>query len=609
MNNIRNFCIIAHIDHGKSTLSDRLLELTGTVAKREMKAQLLDSMDLERERGITIKLTPVRMDYTLNANRYTLNLIDTPGHVDFTYEVSRSLAACEGAVLLVDATQGVQAQTIANLYMAIEQGLVIIPVINKIDLPNADIPRTKNEIIKILGCREEEILSVSGKTGEGALRLIEEVIAKVPAPKIDSSASLRALIFDSQYDDYRGVVAFIRVFDGKITSGMQIECLGTGIRAEVLEVGFFKPKFFKSQEIASGETGYIVTGIKDIGRIKVGDTVAEKASKVNPLPGYKDIKPMVFAGIFPKDGSEFEALREAMGKLKLNDAALFFEPERSEALGFGFRVGFLGLLHLEIIVERLRRESNIEVIVTAPSVAYEVTTLKGEISSVRSPQELPHPSLMAMVKEPWIKADIITPRRYIGDIMGLVAQKRGLYKNTDYLDEDEETGRAILHYEMPLYGVITDFYDKLKSVTSGYASLNYELSDYREADIIRVDILVAQDVIEALSLIVYRDEAYSEARRMVDKLKDILPRRMFEVKIQAVLNYEPGKKGGVGKIIASSRIPAMRKDVTAHMYGGDITRRKKLWEKQRRGKLKMKEIGIGKVDIPQEAFTAIFKRE
>ena len=605
MDNVRNFCIVAHIDHGKSTLADRLLELTGTVSKREMKEQLLDAMDLERERGITIKLTPVRMDYKLQATSYILNLIDTPGHVDFTYEVSRSLAACEGAVLLVDATQGVQAQTIANMYLALEQGLTIIPAVNKIDLPNADTERTKNEITRIVGCVKEDILSVSGKTGAGVPELIQAIIQRVPAPKGSVNDDLRALIFDSQYDEYRGVVAYIRVIGGKLRAGTNIEMLGTGAKAEVVEVGYFKPNFAKGVELAAGEIGYVVTGIKDIRKLKVGDTVAQKGSGAKPLPGYKDIKPMVFAGIFPKDGSEFEELREAMDKLKLNDASLFFEPEQSEALGFGFRAGFLGLLHLEITLERIKREYGVEVVVTAPSVAYEVFKTNGEKLIIKGPQELPDPSLREKVLEPWIKVDIVTPRAYLGNIMQLAAAKRGVYKNTEYIGNEEECGRAILHFELPLAGVITDFYDKLKSFSSGYASLNYELCNYREAQIERLDILVAQEPVEALSTIVYRDGAYSDARRIVDKLKDILPRQMFEVKIQAALNFQ-GSRGG-GKIIASSRIPAMRKDVLAKMSGGDVSRKMKLLKKQKEGKKKMAT--MGKVDIPQEAFTAILKRD
>lgn len=609
MNNIRNFSIIAHIDHGKSTLSDRLLELTGTVSKREMKEQLLDTMDLERERGITIKLTPVRMDYTLNSTTYILNLIDTPGHVDFTYEVSRSLAACEGAVLLVDATQGVQAQTIANLYLALDQGLTIIPVVNKIDLPNADVERTQNEIIKIIGCKKEEILSVSGKTGAGVLELIQEIIKKVPPPKVDEAKPLRALIFDSQYDDYRGVVAYVRIVDGKMKPGQKIEMLGTGVAADVLEVGYFRPQLEKCGELRCAEIGYVVTGMKDISRLKVGDTIAEKGSNAEPLPGYKEVKPMVFAGIFPKDGSEFEVLREAIGKLKLNDSSLFYEPEHSEALGFGLRGGFLGLLHLEITLERIKREFGLEVIVTAPSVAYEIHKTNGEKITIKSPQELPNPSFVEKILEPWIKTDIISPKEYIGNIMQLVTAKRGVYKNTEYLGDEGYGTRVILHFEMPLATVVTDFYDKLKSASSGYASLNYELVDYREADIERLDILVANDIVEALSTLVYRDEAYRDARRVVDKLKDVLPRQMFEVKIQAVLNYQKIGKNAGGKIVASSRIPAMRKDVMAKMSGGDVTRKMKLLKKQKEGKKRMKAEGMGKVDIPQEAFTAVLKRE
>jgi len=589
-------------------LADRLLELTGTISKREMKDQLLDQMDLERERGITIKLQPVRMDYTLKANPYILNLIDTPGHVDFTYEVSRSLAACEGAILLVDATQGVQAQTIANLYLALEQGLEIIPVVNKIDLPAADPEKTKAEIINIVGCKKEEILSVSGKTGAGVAELIEEIIKRVPPPKIAEEKPLRALIFDSQYDDYRGVVAYIRVVDGVLRAGIKTEMLGTGADGEALEVGFFKPRLVKNEVLKSGEIGYVVTGLKNISYLKVGDTIAEKGKRPEALPGYKEVRPMVFAGIFPKDGSAYQTLREAMEKLKLNDSSLFFEPEHSEALGFGLRAGFLGLLHLEITLERIKREFGLEVIVTAPSVAYEVQKTNGEKITIKSPQELPNPSLVESILEPWVKVDIVSPKEYIGNIMTLVTGKRGIYKNTEYIGDEGYGTRVILHYEMPLATVVTDFYDKLKSASSGYASLNYELYDYRLADVERLDIIVAENLVEALSSLVYRDWAYADGRRVVDKLKDVLPRQMFEVKIQAILNYQPGSKGG-GKIIASSRIPAMKKDMMAKMSGGDVTRKMKLLRKQKEGKKRMKAQGIGKVDIPQEAFTAILKRE
>jgi len=620
MSNIRNFCIIAHIDHGKSTLSDRLLETTSTIAKREMKEQLLDQMDLERERGITIKLQPVRMDYTIGHlvtnsigyqvtnSFYILNLIDTPGHVDFTYEVSRSLAACEGAVLLVDASQGVQAQTIANLYLALEQGLEIIPVLNKIDLPNADVEKVSLEVMALLGCKKEDILAVSGKTGEGVDKLLEEIIRRVPEPKIEKDNNFRALIFDSIYDDYRGVIAYIRVIDGVLVPGMQIKMLGTGASGEILEVGYFRPKMTKAKELRTGEIGYFITGIKEIGDLKVGDTVSQKNKDTQALPGYKNIQPMVYAGIFPKDGSEFEGLREAMAKLSLSDSSLAFEPERSEALGVGFRVGFLGLLHLEIIVERIKREFDIDVMITAPSVAYEIYKTNGDVITIKSPQGLPDPSQREKVLEPWVSVDIVSPRDYMGNIMQLVSARRGMYKNTEYIGDEKLGGRVILHYDMPLASVVTDFYDKLKSVSSGYASLNYALSDYREAQIERLDILVAEDIVESLSTIVYRDTAVSDARRVVDKLKDILPRHMFEVKIQAVLNYKPENKGG-GKVIASSRISAMRKDVTAKLYGGDVTRKRKLLEKQKKGKKKMKEMGMGKVDIPQEAFTAILKKD
>ncbi|OGL93223.1 elongation factor 4 [Candidatus Uhrbacteria bacterium RIFCSPLOWO2_12_FULL_47_10] len=651
---IRNFCIIAHIDHGKSTLADRFLELTGTVEKRQMKEQLLDQMDIERERGITIKLAPVRMNYVLHTTPYVLNLIDTPGHVDFTYEVSRSLAAVEGAILLVDATQGVQAQTICNLYLALEQNLTIIPVVNKIDLPSADVAKTKAELMHLIGCKEEEILAVSGRTGEGVPELLEAIVERVPAPHPNplpqgerelqkyptplmggdkgGGVSLRALIFDSIYDTYRGVVAYVRVFDGEIKKGEKIIFMATKAQSEALEVGFFKPKFVPSDSLGAGEIGYIVTGLKDIAGCRVGDTITgytlhATSYTVEPLPGYKEVKPMVFAGIFPKVGDEYSQLREAMGKLKLNDGALSYEPEKSTALGFGFRCGFLGLLHLEIVEERLRREHNVEVITTVPSVAYRVSKTDGQVMIIKGAQELPDQNYIQKIEEPWVKIDVVVPKKYIGGVMQLVQEKRGVYVNTEYMlpspqpspirgegenqvpspsmgegdsamDESGE-GRVILHYELPLASILVDFYDKLKSVSSGYASLNYELTKYKEADVVRLDILVAEDQVEALATVVYSDSAQDSGRKIVEALKKTLPRQQFEIKIQAALG---------GKIIASERISPLRKDVTAKLYGGDVTRKMKLLEKQKKGKKKMAAMGHGAVDIPPAAYLAVLKR-
>ena len=594
MTNIRNFCIIAHIDHGKSTMADRMLELTGTIEKRKMKDQILDRMDLERERGITIKLQPVRMDY----EGYILNLIDTPGHVDFTYEVSRSLAAVEGAVLLVDATQGIQAQTLANLYLALDQNLTIIPVINKIDLPAANVEKTKKEIIQLLGCAENEIILASGKTGQGVDRVLQAVIKCVPAPvETSNGASLRALIFDSTYDEYRGVVAFIRVFDGAIKKGGKIILLATKARSEALDVGIFKPEYKSTGELKTGEIGYIVTGFKDVSECRVGDTVAPLAREreIEPLKGYNEVKPMVFAGIFPREGNEFEELREAISRLKLNDAALIYEPEQSEALGFGFRCGFLGLLHLEIFQERLKREYNLNLVVTMPSVAYKVFKKNGEDAIIRSPQKLPDPSVMEKIEEPYVNLDIIAPKEYMGQILSLVQEKRGVYKNTEYIDQS----RVILHYEIPMAAILTDFYDKIKSASSGYASINYEFIGYRPADVVKMDILVAEEAVEALAMIVYRDEAFKRGKEVVNTLKETLPKQMFVIKLQAAVG---------GKIIAAERISAMRKDVTAKLYGGDVSRKRKLLEKQKKGKKKMEAHGRGSVEIPSDTFVKLLKR-
>ena len=597
MNNIRNFCIIAHIDHGKSTMADRMLEITGTIEKRKMKDQILDRMDLERERGITIKLQPVKMDY----QGYALNLIDTPGHVDFTYEVSRSLAAVEGAALLVDASQGIQAQTLANLYLALEQNLTIIPVINKIDLPAANVEKTKKEIIQLLGCSGEEIILASGKTGQGVDDVLRTVIEKVPAPimpeeKPDEQA-LRALIFDSTYDEYRGVVAYIRVFDGTIKKGDKIILLATKAKSEALDVGVFKPEYKSTGELKTGEIGYIVTGFKDVSECRVGDTVAwlKSENQIKPLKGYNEVKPMVFAGVFPHEGNEFDELREAISKLKLNDAALVYEPEHSEALGFGFRCGFLGLLHLEIFQERLSREYNLSLMVTIPSVAYMVYKKNGDNSIIRSPQKLPDPSEIDRIEEPWVNLDIIAPKEYIGAILNLVQDKRGVYKNTEYIDES----RVILHYEIPMAAILTDFYDKIKSASSGYASINYEFAGYKQADVVKMDILVAEDAVEALSMIVCRDDAFKRGKDVVNTLKETLPKQMFAVKLQAAVG---------GKIIAAERISAMRKDVTAKLYGGDVSRKRKLLEKQKKGKKKMEAHGKGRVEIPSDTFVKLLKR-
>jgi len=587
--NIRNFCIIAHIDHGKSTLADRMLEITGTVSRRDMRDQLLDQMDIERERGITIKLQPVRMNW----QGYELNLIDTPGHVDFTYEVSRSLMAVEGALLLIDATQGIQAQTLANLYLALDNNLTIIPVINKIDLPNADIQRSREEIMNLLGCRAEEILLASGKTGQGVAEILQAVIERVPPPRRNEDQPLRALIFDSTYDEYRGVIAYVRVFDGQLKPGQKIKLVVAAHSAEALEVGHFSPKYIRDAQLSSGEIGYIVTGLHDVAQCKVGDTISLAAARVEPLPGYQEVKPMVYAGVFCKDGSDFNKLREAIERLKLNDAALSYEPENSQALGFGFRCGFLGLLHLEIFQERLKREFSLELIVTIPSVAYQVHFRSGKVESAYNPASFPDPSAVDYIEEPIMKVDIFTPKEYLGAIMQLSAEKRGSYLNTEYLDEE----LAILHYHLPLTLLIVDFYDKLKSVSSGYASLNYDFYGYAKADVVKLDILVAEEKVEALSVMTYRETAHLIGKKIVEILKETLPRQQFVVKIQAAVG---------GKIIAAERLSALKKDVTAHLYGGDWTRRAKLLEKQKKGKKKM--MNIGKVDIPPEAYLAVLKR-
>ncbi len=594
MENIRNFCIIAHIDHGKSTLADRLLEFTHTVSKREMKDQLLDQMDLERERGITIKLQPVRMDYKLAGKDYILNLIDTPGHVDFTYEVSRSLACCEGAILVVDSTQGIEAQTLANVHLALEHDLLIIPVVNKIDLPNSDRKKTAEELKSIFGFTDEEILYASGKTGEGVDEILKAVCERVPAPKGNPDAEFRGLIFDSVYDIHRGVITFIRVFDGKIQKNQAIRTIGTNTEMQALEVGYFRPKFEAQEQILSGEVGYIVTGLRDVSKARVGDTITLKSAKeIQPLPGYKQVKPMVYATIFPTSAEDYPALRDAMEKLKLSDAALIYEPENIPSIGFGFRTGFLGLLHMDIVQERLSREYNLDLVLTAPSVAYKVHLTDGSEEIIHTPAEWPDPSIIQSVEEPWMNVEILTPQAYIGSILEIAIQRRAINKDIKYLGQD----RVLMQFEMPLANIIIDFYDKLKSVSSGYASLNYEFLESRTGDLVKIDILVAGESVEALATIAHRSTAESDGRELISKLKDLIPRQQFEIALQAAIG---------GKVIARETIKAFRKDVTGYLYGGDVTRKMKLLNKQKKGKKRMKM--IGKVEIPQEAFLAVLKK-
>ncbi|MDZ7798332.1 MAG: translation elongation factor 4 [Patescibacteria group bacterium] len=589
---IRNFCIIAHIDHGKSTLADRFLELAAHVPRRKMKEQFLDQMDLERERGITIKLQPVRLNY----QSYELNLIDTPGHVDFSYEVSRSLAAVEGAVLLVDATQGIQAQTLANLYLALDHDLAIIPVINKIDLPNAQIEESVKELSDLLGVEESEVIKISAKKGTNVKKILEQIVKQIPAPPEQEKNELKALVFDSNYDDYKGAVVHTRLFSGQIKAGDKILFKAQNKITEVSEVGYFSPFFKKTEQLKNGQIGYLVTGFKNISDIRVGDTIIHQGSKIKPCAGYKEVKPMVFASLFPSSGDDYKNLRKAIEKLKLNDSSLIFEPESSRALGFGFRCGFLGLLHLEIVQARLEREYDIGIITTVPSVAYQVKLTNNRAKTIHNAEEWPEPEEIEEVREPFVKLDIITPQKYIGQIMPLAENFRGNYLNTEYLHSTQET-RAILHYEMPLSSILTYFYDKLKSVSSGFASLNYEFIDYRPADITRIEILVAEEKVPALSCLVYKDSAYKQARQIVDKLKEIIPRQQFVVKIQALVE---------GDIIAASRLAALRKDVTAGLYGGDVSRKKKLLQKQKKGKKKMQS--QGKVEIPTKAYLEVLKR-
>lgn len=593
--NIRNFSIIAHIDHGKSTLADRILEITGGVDKHDMKAQMLDSMDLERERGITIKLNAVQLNYRYNDEDYTLHLIDTPGHVDFSYEVSRSLAACEGAILVVDAAQGIEAQTLANLYLAMADDLVIIPVINKIDLPNADVPKVLKELKDILGFREEEVILCSGKTGEGVEDLIKAVVTRIPAPKINNDAPTRALIFDSHFDAYRGVIALVRVFDGKVTSKDTIKMLATNDQYGVVDLGVNHPKEEIKNELVSGEVGWISGSIKDIRSVRVGDTLTTLRSEADTqLPGYQPMKPMVYSGIFPVEPNKFPSLREALEKLQLNDASLTFEPETSDALGFGFRTGFLGLLHMDIIMTRLEREFDLDVIATSPSVIYKVELTNGEWVEVDSPNKLPERARIKEINEPYIKTNIFVPSDYIGPIMELCQDKRGNYIGMEYIDPT----RVNIHYEIPLAEVVYDFFDKLKSMTKGYASFDYELCGYKPSDLVKMDILINGDTVDALSVIVHKDDAYNRGKKIVENLKTIIPRQMFQVPIQASIG---------SKVIARENISAMRKNVLAKCYGGDISRKKKLLEKQKEGKKRMKM--VGRVEVPQEAFLAVLKAD
>lgn len=599
---IRNFCIIAHIDHGKSTLADRFLEVTKTVRKRDMKhGQLLDTMDLEQERGITIKLQPVRMEWQFGGKNYLLNLIDTPGHVDFTYEVSRSLAACEGAILVVDATQGIQAQTLANCYLAIENNLELIPVINKIDLPSADVEKVANEIESTLGISKDEIVKVSAKEGTNVEKVLEAVIKRVPPPDLlPEKTEFKALVFDSKYDTYKGVVAYIRVKSGQVKKGDTVYFVHSGKQIEIMECGYFKPQYVSSDTLEEGEVGYVVTGLKTVAEARVGDTIwksglnKKSVQDVTALPGYKEVKPYVFAGIFCIDGDDFPLLRDALEKLKLNDAALSFEPEQSNALGHGFRCGFLGMLHLEIVQERLEREYDLDLIVTSPSVSYQIVLKNGEEKYISNPAELPHPSKIESIKEPWMKLEVITPKEFTGNIMKITQERRAINKDIQFIDQE----RMILTFEIPLSSIVIDFYDALKSSTSGYGSMNYEFLGFRPENLVKLDIMVGGKTVEALSLITHRDNAYHTGVEITKKLKDVIPRAQFEIPVQAAIG---------SKIIARETIRALRKDVTSKLYGGDRTRKDKLLNKQKAGKKRMKK--VGNVDIPQEAFLSVLKRK
>jgi GTP-binding protein LepA len=589
---IRNFVIIAHIDHGKSTLADRLLERTGTLAQREMMAQVLDVMDLEREKGITIKAKAVRMQYQASDGEvYQLNLIDTPGHVDFTYEVSRALAACEGALLVVDAAQGVEAQTLANVYLAIEHNLEIVPIINKIDLPSAQPEVVREEIERVVGLPGDECILASAKEGVGVDEILEAIVRRIPPPRGDRDAPLRALIFDSHYDAYKGVIAYCRFVDGHARAGEPVRMMSNGVRGEAMEVGIFHPTMLAIDCLDAGEVGYVATGLKDVRDVRVGDTITSVANPAaEPLPGYRPAKSMVFAGLYPTNGEEYPLLREALERLKLNDASLIYEPESSVALGFGFRCGFLGMLHMEIIRERLEREYNLELLITAPSVEYHVYMHDGSIKHVENPAELPSPGTFDRVEEPWVDLSVISPSRYIGPVMDLVQARRGSFGKMEYVDEQ----RVLLTYQMPLAELIVDFYDQLKTRTQGYASLDYHYAEYRAAELVKLDVLVNAQPVDALSMIIHQDKAYQQGRTLIEKLRQLIPRQMFDVPLQAAIG---------GKIIARETIRAMRKNVLAKCYGGDVTRKRKLLEKQAEGKKRMKR--LGQVEIPQEAFMAV----
>lgn len=593
---IRNFCIVAHVDHGKSTLADRLLERTGTISPREMHEQVLDSMELERERGVTIKASAVRMTYTAaNGQVYELNLIDTPGHVDFTYEVSRALAACEGALLVVDATQGIEAQTLANLYLALEHDLEIIPVINKIDLPAAQPDRVAQEIADLLGVPADEMIRASAKEGIGIDAVLEAVIARVPPPQGDPNAPLRALIFDSHYDPYKGVIAYVRIMDGEVRLGQELHMMATGANAEPLEIGVFTPGMKPTGLLQAGEVGYIATGLKTVRECRVGDTITLAANPApQPLPGYRAVKPMVFAGFYPVEGEDYGLLKDALEKLQLNDAALMFEPETSQALNFGFRCGFLGLFHMDIVQERLEREYGLNILATAPSVEYEVVLHTGETIRIDSPADLPDLALVKEIREPWMRVSIFTPAEYIGPVMELLTGRRGVYERMEYLDPQ----RVVIEGKIPLAELIIDFYDQLKSRTRGYASLDYSFDGYQAGDLVRLDILVNEVPVDALAMIVHRQEAYHKGQRLVSKLKELIPRQLFTVPIQAAVG---------GRVISRANVKALRKNVLAKCYGGDVTRKRKLLEKQKAGKKRLKR--IGSVEIPQEAFFAMLQLE
>jgi GTP-binding protein LepA len=610
-NRIRNFCIIAHIDHGKSTLADRMLEMTGTVTAREMHEQLLDSLDIERERGITIKAQAVRMSFThTDGIEYEMNLIDTPGHVDFTYEVSRSLAACEGAILIVDATQGIQAQTMANVYLALEHDLAIIPVVNKIDLPSADVARVVGEMVTAFGFSADEVLAVSAKDGTGVLALLNAVVDRAPAPAANRDFPLRALIFDSKYDTYKGVLAYVRVMDGAVTGNARIRMMATNTQAEVLEVGVFKPTMMKIPGLEAGEVGYIATGLKSVGECRVGDTITlARGGAEDALPGYGAQKPMVFASLYPTEGVDYHELREALERLQMNDASLTFEPENSQALGPGFRCGFLGLLHMEIVQERLEREYDMDLVVTAPSVGYRVVMSNSSVLEITRPTDLPNPGVIDQIEEPWLEISLLTPSRFVGPMMELINGRRGVFKRTEYLDSSgaraagtetmpSSDPRVVIEAQLPMAEVLVDFYDQIKTRSKGYASLDYSFIGFYPAALVRLDVLVAGQVVDALSLITHKDRAYHQGKSLVAQLRKLIPRQMFDVPIQAAVG---------SNIIARETVTAMRKNVLAKCYGGDISRKRKLLEKQAEGKKRMKR--VGRVEVPQEAFLAILKME